>query len=207
MTASYIAVALGVLAVVFLIGSISAIRKRAVTQLFTNLVLSMMFLFVASFFALGAISIKGYHALTHEQPVATIMVEPIGNNRFKADFIFAHGEQKSFEISGNQLSVEAHVLKFKPIANILGLHTSFELARVLGRYSKIEDEMNQPRTVFPLKDEDKLVDLFELRKKFSRLNVLLDAEYGSGSFVPATQKQQYLLLITTSGLIFRKITP
>lgn len=96
------------------------------------------------------------------------------------------------------------ILKWKPVANILGFHTSYELARVSGRYIDLADEQTKPRTVFSL-SEVKLLDIFELRKQFAHLNFLLDAEYGSASFVPTQTKQQYVLMVSTSGLLFRRI--
>lgn len=204
-TVEYIAIALGVLALVFLLNSLSAFRRKEITLVATNLALSLVFLFLGSVFALGAISVLGYHALTYEQLAATITVEPKGENQFQADFTFPNGEKKSFVLAGDQLLVDAHILKWKPISNILGLHTNYELARVTGRYLHIEDEQKKTHTVFALNDEDKLIDLFKLRRKFATLNVLLDAEYGSASFVPAKEKQQYILMISTSGLLFRRI--
>ncbi len=54
-------------------------------------------------------------------------------------------------------------IKRKPLANIFGLHTAYELDRVAGRYHAIEQERSAPRTVYRLKQE-RSVDLFELRR-------------------------------------------
>lgn len=147
---------------------------------------------------------RGYIGFTHEEKAALVMVEPAGADQFQAHFIFLDGTQKSFLISGDQLIVDAAVLKWKPIANIFGLHTSFELLRVSGRYSTLKDEQTKAHTAFGLQKEPEWIDLFELRKRFAQLHYFFDAEYGSASFVPAHEKQQYVLLVTNSGLIFRR---
>lgn len=202
----YFALGLGGLSVLFLLSSVMSLRRRHFGQVATHLAMALCFLLIGGIFGLGALSIQGYQALTLEQLAATVTVEPIGENQFKADFVLPSGETKTFTLSGNQLLVDAHILKWKPIANILGYHTSYELARISGRYLDLADEQTKPHTVFGLSDE-KIVDLFELRKKFAQLNVLLDTEYGSASFVPAQYKQQYALMVSTTGLLFRRIEP
>lgn len=200
----YFAIALGVLAVIFLLSSIMSLRRRHFGQLATHLAMSLCFVLLGGIFGLGALSVQGYQALTLEQLAATVTVEPIENNQFKAEFVFTNGTSKTYTLSGNQLLIDAHILKWKPVANILGFHTSYELARVSGRYIDLADEQTKPRTIFSLSDA-KLIDIFELRKQFAHLNFLLDAEYGSASFVPAQTKQQYILMVSTSGLLFRRI--
>ena len=49
------------------------------------------------------------------------------------------------------------------------------------------------------------LDLFELRRRLAQFHYFYDTEYGSASFIPAKAKQSYVLLVSTSGLLFRKI--
>lgn len=200
----YFALSLGILSVIFLLSSIMSLRRRHFGQLATHLAMSFCFVLLGGLFGLGAISIQGYQALTLEQLAATVTVEPLENNQFAATFVLPDGTQKNFTLSGDQLLVDAHILKWKPLGNILGFHTSYELARVSGRYIDLNDEQKKPRTIYSMSKE-KMLDMFELRKQFAHLKILLDAEYGSASFVPAQNKQQYALMVSTSGLLFRKI--
>ena len=99
--------------------------------------------------------------------------------------------------------MDAHILKWKPLVNFLGLHTSYELDRVAGRYTRLQDEKSKPRTVFPL-SQDKAINLFRLRQKYALLKPLLDAEYGSGTFVPADKPAELEVRVSTSGLLIRR---
>lgn len=94
------------------------------------------------------------------------------------------------------------MLKWKPWANVLGLHTSYELARVAGRYDDIDKERSAPRTVFALGAE-RPVDLFALRRKHAWLAPMFDAEYGSGTFVAADKEKSLELRVSTTGLLLR----
>ena len=71
----------------------------------------------------------------------------------------------------------------EPIANLLGLHTSYELGRLAGRYRDIEQERSAQRTVYPLSPA-RPVDLFDLRQRYAFLSKVMDADYGSATFVP-----------------------
>src|SRR5690606_21567402 len=87
---------------------------------------------------------------------------------------------------------------------LMGLHTAYELDRVGGRYYALDEERSAARSLHSL-GADKPVDMFELRKRFSFLEPLLDAEYGSASFVPVTGPTQLELRVSTTGLLLRKM--
>jgi len=149
-----------------------------------------------------ALGMQGYHALTREDVAARISVYPAGPQRFAATMRFPDGREASFNLAGDEIYVDARVLKWKPIANVFGLHTAYELDRVAGRYRDVEQERSAPRTVFPLGTKKK-VDLFGLRKRYAFLEPLLDAEYGSASFVPVSEPAELELRVSTTGLLMR----
>nr|PZM99024.1 MAG: hypothetical protein DIU74_12985 [Pseudomonadota bacterium] len=151
-----------------------------------------------------AIGIQGYRALTHEEVAARIDVQPVAPKRFTATFHFPDGATRTYEIAGDAIYVDAHILKWKPVANFMGLHTAYELDRVGGRYAALEEERNAERSLYALR-ADKPVDLFELRRRYSFLEPLLDAEYGSASFVPVSEAGQFELRVSTSGLLIRPL--
>lgn len=162
--------------------------------------------------ALGAmaggivIGMQGYEALTRETVAARISVLPTAPQRFTATFRFADGRQEKFELAGDEIYVEAHILKWKPLANMLGLHTAYELDRVAGRYHGIDQERNAPRTIYALGQERK-IDLFRLRHRYAMLSMLFDADYGSASFVPVTRSEDLELRVSTTGLLLRSAAP
>ena len=149
-----------------------------------------------------ALGLQGYRALTREVVAAHLSVRPTGPQRFAASFRFADGRQATYEVAGDEIYVDARILKWKPMANLLGLHTVYELDRVAGRYRDIQQERSAPRTIYAL-GLDRPVDLFGLRRRHAFLEPLLDAEYGSATFVPVTQPAELDLRVSTSGLLIR----
>jgi len=163
---------------------------------------ALLFVSLVAFAGTLALGLQGYRALTREVVAAHLSVRPVGPQRFAASFRFADGRQATYEIAGDEIYVDARILKWKPIVNLLGLHTAYELDRVAGRYRDIEQERSAPRTIYAL-GLDRPVDLFGLRRRYAFLEPLLDAQYGSASFVPVTQPAELDLRVSTSGLLIR----
>jgi hypothetical protein len=86
---------------------------------------------------------------------------------------------------------------------VLGLHTAYELDRMAGRYRDIPQERSASRTIYQL-SEERSVDLFGLRRRYEFLSPLLDAEYGSATFVPVSKPVELELRVSTSGLLIRE---
>jgi hypothetical protein len=150
------------------------------------------------------LGVHGYHALTQEVVAARITVTPRGEQRFDATVRFAGGGEARYALAGDEIYVDAHILKWTPAGNLLGLHTAYELDRIAGRYREIEQERSALRTVYPLGVE-RPVDLFDLRRRHAWLAPLFDAEYGSATFVPADHPAELELRVSTSGLLIREI--
>lgn len=149
-----------------------------------------------------AFGAQGYRALTREELAARIVVRPLGPQRFTARVVWPDGREATHTIAGDEVFVDAHILKWKPIANIFGLHTAYELDRIGGRYRSLEAERTAERTVHALAPERR-VDLFDLRQRYLFLAPLFDAEYGSASFVPVSGDAEWRLLVSPSGLVLR----
>jgi len=156
----------------------------------------------------GAITlgIQGYRALAREEVAARVFVQPTGPQRFTATFHFPDGRQASYALAGDEIYVDAHILKWHPLINLLGLQTAYELDRVEGRYQTLDQERKAQRTLYSIAPE-RPVDLFGLRRRYTFLAPLLDAQYGSGVFVPVQQPAQLEVRVLTGGLIIRETAP
>jgi hypothetical protein len=188
--------------VFFLAKALGALRGGKPVKSVNRLVLFVLCLAVAGVFGGVAVGTYGYRALTKEETVALIEIERLPKGRFSAVFVYPDGGRQVFDLAGDEIYVDARILKWKAPANLLGLHTAFELDRVAGRYARVEDERERPRSVFPVSPAGP-VDLFYLRHKFPVLEPLVDAEYGSASYVTAKDGVTLELRVSTTGLLLR----
>lgn len=197
-----ISVALAFAGVFVLTAGLRCLFRLHLIKTAAHLSLASLLLVAAAMLMALAVSVRGYRAFNHEETAVVIRTVPLGPHRFRSDFQFADGRRTSYTLSGDQLYVDAHILKWKPIANILGLHTFYELDRVAGRYADLEAERTQPRTVHSLA-EDKPLDLFALRRRYAVLAPLFDAEYGSATFITAEAPSAFEIRVSASGLLVR----
>jgi hypothetical protein len=202
----WVATLFAVVGVAMLIAAATALRRRRPIRMSARLLLALVFLAGAAASGAVALGVQGYRALTHEEIAATVRTEPLGPNRFHAYFRFPDGREAAYTLSGDQLYVDARILKWHLWANIFGLHTVYELDRVAGRYQDLAQEQRQPRTVQSLAPE-RQVDLFNLRRRYALLAPLLDADYGSATFAAADGPAQYEVRVSTTGLLIRKQEP
>jgi len=198
-------------AAVCAIAAIAFVRRppRGIVRLGAGVVafcLALALLASGALCAAIAVGVQGYRALTREDVAATVHTTPIGPQSFEARIVLPDGSEANYRLAGDQFAVEARILKWHPWANLLGLHTAYELDRVTGRYARIEDEQRRPRTVFPLAPEHR-VDLFAWRARLPWLAPLVDAEYGSSTFTRADRLASYEVRVSTTGLLVREIPP
>ena len=148
------------------------------------------------------VGIQGYRSLAREELAARIAVRPTGPQRFTATLRLPDGRDASYALAGDEIYVDARILKWHALANLLGLNTAYELDRVGGRFRAIEQERSAPRTLHAL-GQEKPLDVFDLRKRYTFLAPFLDAEYGSATFVPVTEPAELELRVSTTGLLLR----
>jgi hypothetical protein len=192
-----------ILGCIFFIIAFFGLKKKKFFTAAFNFLAVLLMLALSALCAVLSISMRGYRALIKEEVAAVVQIDPLGEQRFRARFSMPNGSDKQFFLSGDELYVDAHILKWKPLANFFGLHTSYELDRVAGRYTTLQDETNKPHTVFSLA-KGKFLNIFKLRRIFAELTPLLDAEYGSATYVNAKDTEVLKIMVSTTGLLIRK---
>ena len=140
-------------------------------------------------------------ALTQEETAARIKVVPTAPQRYDATVTFADGRVETYELAGDDIYVDGHIVKWTPLANMLGLHTSYRLDRISGRYRAIEQENTARRTIYAI-GTPPVIDLVALGRRLP-LADFFDAEYGSATYVPVAGPAELELRVSTTGLLLR----
>jgi len=164
---------------------------------------ALLLLALAALAATVTVGLQGYRALTYEEVAAIVRTEPVAPQRFRATITLPDHRLAMYDLAGDAFYVDAHVLKWHPWASLLGLRTVYELDRVAGRYNAVADERTQPHTAYELA-RSKPVDLFLMARR-RLLGPLVDAEYGSATFVAATRPAIFEVRVSTTGLLARPV--
>ena len=195
-----------VLALLLLRGAVGAWRGRHRLSALVALLAAALCLALAALCGTISVGVRGYRALTQEVLAATIQTEPLAARHFRATVTLADGSLHMFDLAGDAVYVDAHILKWRPAVNLLGLHTAYELDRIAGRYRSLGDEQTRERTVYSIA-RAKPIDVFDLARRYWLLRPLVDAEYGSATFINATEPATYEVRVSTTGLLVRRIVP
>ena len=201
----WVALGLAALSLVFAVVSVRAFRGRRWLGTAGSAGTGALLLSLAALSGTLGVSTQGYRALTREEVAATITTVPTGPGAFQAFVEFADGRDTTLHVMGDQVLVDADILKWRPLANVIGVHTWYELDRLSGRYVDIEDERARPRTVHSLKTE-KRADLFQLAQRYTLLALLVDTEYGSATYVDVSRPARFEIRVSTTGLLVREVS-
>src|SRR5712692_7514968 len=201
-------VAFTLFAVALIIIAASAWRNRRRLSSSVGFLAAALCLTVGMLLGAITVGIQGYRAFTQEALAATIKTEPLGPHHFRATVTLADSSLHMFDLAGDAVYVDAHVLKWRPIGTLLGLETVYELDRIAGRYQTLSDEQLQERTVYSLA-ANKPFDAFDLAHRYWVLRPFVDAEYGSATFIGATAHNggTYEVRVSTTGLLVRPAQP
>lgn len=198
-----LAAGLGLGSLLFLAGGVAALRRKRWIGSLGSAGTGALFLSLAALSATLGVSTQGYRALTLEEVAATITTVPTGPQAFQAFVELPDGRDTTFHVLGDQLLVDAHILKWHPLANVLGVHTHYELDRLTGRYVEIEEERTRERSVHSLKAE-KPADLYHLARRYTLLALLVDTEYGSATYIEVQRPARFEVRVSTTGLLVRE---
>jgi hypothetical protein len=189
--------------IVFAVSAWRSLKKIKLFRAGRNFLIALTLFLTTLSSVFFLIANHGYKSFTREERAAVIRIESTGEQQFTAQVIFPDSSVKEYECTGDQIYIDAHILKWHPFLNLFGIHTTYEFDRLGGRYFNIEQEKNRPRTIHTL-SSNRMLNIFDLRKKWTFLHPLLDAAYGSATFVDIESQGTYDIMVSTSGLLIRR---
>ena len=178
-----------------------------------RLSIGSLFLGLAIITSMIGVNMQTYKRLTYERPVAVVKFAAVPGqaDTYTADVTFADGTQllqadgTQPVFRGDEWQIGARVIKFKPMANILGYDSIYRIEHMRSTNSMqfssdavTEGKIDGIRIVTsePGIDVSKLADTYG-----SRFGI--DAEYGSATYQPMGDGFEYEVSITQDALIAR----
>jgi hypothetical protein len=204
MTFTALIVVCALLGLLFLVASVRRLRRRRVMGGMAHGATALILFLLAAVAVLIGSNLKTYQRLSYEQPAGELQLSRTGERQFNAVLSYPGGERANFELRGDEWQVDARVLKWRAFANLIGFDTAYRLERIGGRYSNIEDERAQPRTVYALNTAGR-VDPWELIHRYHSWVPWMDALYGSATYLPMSDGALYEIKVSQSGLVARPL--
>lgn len=184
---------------------LAAIRRMRKLQLARGTLFFLsggIVLLVAAAAALVMANLYTYARLTHEQEAARVAIRQLGQRHYLVSVQEKKAAPRHFELRGDEWQIDARVLKWRAMGNLVGFDTLYRLERLSGRYGDVVQERTAPRTVHALSAETSL-DLWSLLNRNHQYVPFADALYGSAVYVPMAEGAEYAVTVSTSGLVVR----
>lgn len=190
------------LAVPLLLAAVRRLRRLRLVGGTLHLLSAGVVLLTVALAGLVAANLLTYQRLTHEQEAARITSRQLGERHFAVSLQARNAPPRHFQVRGDEWQVDARVLKWRAMGSLVGLDTLYRLERLSGRYGDVASERASQRTVYDLA-EDPGLDLWTLTRRYQRYVPLADALYGSAAFVPMAEGAEYVVTVSSSGLVVR----
>jgi hypothetical protein len=204
MTFTALIVVFALAGLLLLFAAVRRVRRRRIFGGMLTGVSGLVLLLLSACAALIAANLVTYQRLSFEQPAGELQLSRTGPREYSAVLTYPAGERATFALQGDEWQVDARVLKWHAFANLVGFDTAYRLERISGRYTRIEDERAQARTVFALNPPQR-IDPWELAHRYRAWLPWLDAVYGNATFLPMADGALYEIKVSQSGLIARPL--
>ena len=155
--------------------------------------------------ALGglALTLHNYLHIADDVAVAQLSMKQLGPQHFQVTLVPAAGNPRTLDLRGDQWEVDARVVRWKLPAQLAGFPALYQLERIGGRYRDIVQEREATRSVQALNDTA-LFDVWTLKHRFPRWLPFVDADYGSGAYLPMVDGGRFDLFLNTRGGLVAK---
>lgn len=151
-----------------------------------------------------AFSYYGYGRLLDEQLVGRIEFSQSAANEYTARVMIDGEIDRLLVLRGDEWQMDARVISWKPPATLLGLDPIYQLDRLSGRYSSIDDELSEERTVHAL-SEKMTLDVWRVARKFPMLMPGVDAYYGTATYLPMADGARFEVTLSRTALLARPV--
>jgi hypothetical protein len=167
--------------------------------------LGIAFTALAAALALAAWDLHSYRQVQTEQPIATLAFSKLEPKRFSVVVGDQNGDERRLELSGDMWQLDVRLLKWADALARLGLKPGYRLDRLSGRYLSLEDEQQLPRTVLALTEHQPAVDAWHWLHQLDRYLPVIDAQYGSATYMPMIDGALFSVGMGSSGLVARPL--
>ena len=187
-----------------LFAAVRRIRRRRVLGGVLIGATALILILLSAVAALIAGSLLTYQRLSFEQAAGELQLTRTGDREFNASLTYPSGARANFTLRGDEWQIDSRVLKWHAFANLAGFDTVYRLERIGGRYTRVEDELSQPRSVYSL-NPPQLIDPWDLVHRYHSWVPWMDALYGSATFLPMADGALYEIKMSQSGLVARPL--
>lgn len=153
---------------------------------------------------LMALDFHSYKQFQQEQSIANLSFSKIAPQHFTVSLVDSDGVEWVHELKGDLWQLDAKIIKWNTTIAGLGLSPGYRLDRLSGRYYSLEMEQSEQRTVYQLESSSTL-DLWSWLREYGQKINILDASYGSATYLPMEDGALFSVTLSNTGLLTRPL--
>lgn len=165
----------------------------------------MFVLVIAIGLGLLAYDVYRYQQIMLEQVIATISFKKIEDQHYEALLVDSQGTEQRYNLHGDQWQLDARVVKLKGYLSTFGVRPGYRLERIGGRYYDLEQEHSAKRSVYALNESLYGVDVWKWINKYPEWMPIVDAVYGSATYLPMADGALFEVSLSNTGLLARPL--
>lgn len=164
------------------------------------------FLGLAGVTTFAGLNLQTYKRLTYERPVAELSFAEATDEASVTASLKLEGDEQPlyFTLMGDEFEIGARVIKFKPLANMLGFDSLYKLDFIEGRLARrfSSAAVSEATTTGVALSDDPGFDVHKLVRENGG-PAGFDATYGSAVYNPMAPGLAYTIWMTQDALIAR----
>lgn len=145
-----------------------------------------------------AVNVSGYRSLEGLQTVATISIQKQTDQRWRVTLDSTHETPVVETLGGDQWQIDARILRFSGPMQWLGVAPGYRLEQLSGRYTSLEQERSEPKTVIGL-GKPIWPDLWEFDRELD--GPFVEGIYVRATFMPMRDGAIYDVRLSASGMV------
>jgi len=148
------------------------------------------------------LDLYSYKQLMSHKPLGTISFTQDAEQEYTATLTLLDKDgEETYKIYGDQWQIDARIISWGGPFRMAGAKPGYRLDRLSGRYYSLEDEHRKQRSVHQLDSSHYWVDFWGWLQKNGSYFPLMDAVYGSATYLPMEDGAFYRISLSTNGLV------
>lgn len=177
-------------------------RRRRAFRGFSHGFMGIVAGLVVAVVLLVGLNLLTYARFSAEQRIGTVAMQKLDAQRYAVTLSQPDGSTTRAVLNGDQWELDARIIKWTDFGTMLGLQPLYRLQRLSGRYMDIEQARTGPRSIVALAHESTL-SLWEIARSQSGWLPLVDATYGTATYLPMADGAVYRVTLSRTGLLAR----
>lgn len=166
----------------------------------------LAFLALAGLLGLVGYDLYSYSPLPEGKPLATLVFKADGPQRYRVTLLEG-GRERSLTLEGDLWQLDGRLIRWKGLAELIGLEPGYRLERLSGRFLAIEQQALAQHGRVQLAESLYGVDIWRWLRLNRRDLFLFDPQALRVTYLPIAADAVYSVKLTPTGLLAEPMNP